>query len=223
MTDKTSGGAAFVAFASQKGGAGKTSLAVGIAAAAGRAHTRTLGVDTDPQGSMEEIAEAMGPRTGFDFSANRNPASLRQLRKVRGLYDLVIMDTAGALDDVLDLVVASADLVVIPCVPERAFIRPTLATAEFCAARGAAYQILISMDDPVRRSGPAESLRKLLAGSGQPVMESAVRRYAAWPQSQLEGIPLTDYTGTRTARAAREDLAAVHGEIMSILFRQARA
>lgn len=225
MTDMQSGRAAFVAFANQKGGVGKTSLAVGVAAAAGRAHTRTLGVDTDPQGSMEEIAEAMvmAGRVGFDFSANRDPAALRRLRKVLGLYDLVVVDTAGSLDDILALVVTGADLVVIPCVPERAFIRPTLATAAFCAERGADYRILISMDDPVKHGGPADSLRRLLEGSGQPVMQSTVRRYAAWPQSQLEGVPLTEYTGTRTARAARSDLAAVHGELMSILFRKARA
>jgi chromosome partitioning protein len=223
MTDMQSGGAAFVAFANQKGGVGKTSLAVGVAAAAGRAHTRTLGVDTDPQGSMEDIAGAMGNRIGFDFSANRDPRALQQLRKVLGLYDLVVVDTAGSLDEILGLVVTGADLVVIPCVPERAFIRPTLATAAFCAERGADYRILISMDDPVKHGGPADSLRRLLEGSGQPVMQSTVRRYAAWPQAQLEGIPITDYTGTRTARQARADLAAVHGELMSILFRKARA
>lgn len=222
MTDKKPGGAAFVVLANQKGGAGKTSIAAAFAAAAGRAHNRALGVDTDPQGSLEEIADAMGDRVGFDFSANRDPAALSRLRQVQGLYDVVVVDTAGNLDDILSTVLSFTDLVIIPCVPERAFIRPTLATAAFCAERAVDYRILISMDDPVRHGGPAESLRKLFAGAGQPVLESRIRRYSAWPQAQLDGVPLTDYRGSRSA-GARQDLADVYAEVMGVLFRKARA
>jgi len=222
-TAKPRGGAYFVTFANQKGGAGKTTAAAALCAAAGKAHSRALAVDTDPQGTLEDIATAAGPAVGFDFDSNRDPATLGRLRRVAGLYELVIIDTAGNLDSTLESVLAVTDLLIIPCVPERAYIKPTMATAQFAAERGVPYRILINMADPVRREGPVDSLRKMFANAGQPVLESRIRRYVAWPQSQLDGVMITDYKGDRSWRNASDDLRDVYAEIMSELLRMARS
>jgi chromosome partitioning protein len=230
MADDTRLHAIFIALANQKGGVGKTTLAVNIAAQAARARMQVLGVDTDPQGSMEEIASAAGDTVGFHFAADRNPDELSRLRRVKGLYDLVVMDTAGnlvtgdgSLDATLELVLRAADFCLIPCIPERACLKPTLMTARVARDLGLHFAILINQDDPVRGAGPAADLRAFLAGEGLPVLSSGIRRYSAWPQAQLQGVMMPDYRGRgapRSAVAAREDLSGVFSEVMALLMRK---
>ena len=82
-------------------------------------------VDVDPQGSAAEVAEAAGDDLPFDFTTESDPGVLGQLRKARDI-DTVIIDCPGSLEgqDVLGQVLAAADLVIIPMVPERAAITP---------------------------------------------------------------------------------------------------
>jgi chromosome partitioning protein len=225
--DRLPGSPDVVVWANQKGGAGKSTLALSHAAQAARAGNQALGVDTDPQATMTYLHKATGYTAGFVLEQNRNPATLASLRRIQGLYDLIVVDTPGNLEDeVLAAALQSADLVVIPCIPEPAFVPATLATARFAASQGADYVILINQDDPVRGSGPAAAIRKGLDAAGQPVLRTGVRRYAAWPQSQLDGVLIPDYRGRgrpRSAQWARDDLAAVYMELTALLLRKARA
>jgi chromosome partitioning protein len=66
-----------IAFSSLKGGVGKTSTALNCAFAFARRGTRTLLVDTDPQGAIGLSLEGVGDRPGFAASlANGSPALL---------------------------------------------------------------------------------------------------------------------------------------------------
>lgn len=220
------GAAAIVTMFNQKGGAGKTTFAINYAAQQARAGLQVLGVDTDPQGTMLDIYRAAGEPARFSVEANRNPETLSKLRNVRGLYDLIVVDTAGNLDGTLADVLASTDLAIIPCVPEFAYMRPTLNSARFCAAHGVDFRVLVNQVDPLKHTAPEVALRKFLAGEGLPTLETAIRRYTAWPQAQLDGVLIPDYRGRtapRSAGSARDDLAAASAEISALLLRMARA
>src|SRR5512135_3722777 len=104
--------------ASQKGGAGKTTLAahLGVAAEAAGDGPAVL-IDTDPQGSLsawwnvrEADTPSLAPTTIADL-----PAKLGALAEA--CYAVAVVDTPPAITDAIGAVVASADLVLIPTRP----------------------------------------------------------------------------------------------------------
>ena len=143
----------------------------------------------------------------FEFAAETDAAELARLRAARD-YDTVFVDCPGSLEghDVLSTVLGAADLVVIPCVPERAAITPTLRTAELVARAGVPYRVVLNQVDPLRGAGPVEAMWGLLDGRQVPRMHTFVRRYVAHSQSQLDGLMITQYRADRSWRAALDDM-----------------
>ena len=213
-----------IAVACQKGGVGKTTLALGLAAVNADSSGRSLVVDIDPQGSAEEIAGAAGGGLPFDFAVERDPGVLAELRRATD-YDTIYVDCPGSLeggdgpDGVLGGVLGAADLVLIPVVPERAALKPAFRTAGLAAAADVPYRVVLNQVDPLRGGGPVDSMRQALDAAGVPLMRSMIRRYVAHAQSQLEGQMITQYRGDRSARAALDDMRRLHAELLLVLDR----
>ena len=104
-----------VAVISQKGGAGKTTIAVGLAVAHDRGDGVAVVVDLDPQGSASVwsdlreadrpvVVSAHSPRVGRVLDAAR----------ARGV-SLAIIDTAPHASDAALAAARAADVVLIPC------------------------------------------------------------------------------------------------------------
>src|SRR5436190_437578 len=85
-----------VAVPNQKGGVGKTTMALALAAVTADANGRALVVDVDPQSSSADMAGRMLD-PGFDFSHEMDPGMLTRLRELRA-YDMVFIDCPGSLE-----------------------------------------------------------------------------------------------------------------------------
>jgi chromosome partitioning protein len=203
-----------IAVASQKGGVGKTTLALELASVFADTSGRALLIDIDPQRTAEEIIGASDD-VAFDFAAEDDPRVLERLRTVRD-YDALIVDCPGNLEDTETLagVLASATFAVIPMVPERASVKPTLRTAALCADHKVPHRVVVNMADPLRGAGPVEAAWELLDQMEVPRMVSFVRRYVAHSQSQLDGKMITGYRGDRSWSAALADVRRVQGELL---------
>lgn len=129
-----------VALVTQKGGTGKSSLAVSLAVAAQEAGSRSYVLDLDPQATARnwfERREAASPEVAA-IEASRVPAALSALAK-HGV-DLVIIDTPGVDSPGTTAAMHAADLCLIPARPSIADIeaaRPTVRALmklgrEFC-------------------------------------------------------------------------------------------
>jgi chromosome partitioning protein len=202
-----------IALANQKGGVGKTTTALNLAAAISDSSGTVIVYDADPQQSATEIASA-GPLP-FEVRRALSAGELAGISDVRGV-DTVIVDLPGNLEDtpILGEVLAASDFGIIPLIPERAAITPTQRTARTIAAAGLPYKILFNLVDPLRGAGPVEQLQELLAGLQLPYFRSFVRRYVAHPQSQLDGVPITSYRGDRSWRSAVDDIRRVQVELL---------
>jgi len=206
--------------ANQKGGVGKTTVALGLAAAIEDSSGSVVVFDADPQQSAMEIAA--GGSLPFEVRSALSAAELASIGQVRGV-DTVIIDLPGNLTDtpVLGEVLAASDFAVIPVMPERAAIVPTQRTAQIIADQNLPYRILCNLVDPLRGPAPVEQLRELLDAQGLPYFRSFIRRYVAHPQSQLDGLPVTAYRGDRSWRSAVDDVRRVQVELLIELGRVA--
>jgi chromosome partitioning protein len=104
-----------IAILSQKGGAGKTTLAVHLAVAAHREGFEVAIVDLDQQASAEAWGEWREGEPPDVVSAK--PATLaRQLERIASVgVELVVIDTPGAADAAARQAAEAADMILVPC------------------------------------------------------------------------------------------------------------
>lgn len=103
-----------VAIVSQKGGAGKTTLAVHLAARAARDGLQAVIVDLDPQATASSWGDWRGGDNPVVVAAphTRLEATLAEARK--GRVDFLVIDTPPSADAAAVAAARSADLVLIP-------------------------------------------------------------------------------------------------------------
>ncbi len=107
-----------ITVAQQKGGSGKTTVAVNLAVELrARGHSVAI-VDTDPQGSMGrwfiERVERLGDDEELDFSTSSAWGASYESEKLKKRFDFVIIDTPPKIDADLRPALRVADLVVVP-------------------------------------------------------------------------------------------------------------
>src|SRR5690242_18893136 len=106
-----------LALVCQKGGAGKSTLAIHLAAEAVAHGRRTLLLDLDPQASAAKWGDRRKADAALDVdvavdSAARLDAALAQAK--REAYDLAVIDTAPHADQAALRVARLADFVLVP-------------------------------------------------------------------------------------------------------------
>lgn len=101
----------------QKGGVGKTTLAVNIAAALARTGQRVLLIDADPQGSALDWAAAREGDPLFAVVGLPKPSIHKELALVGEGYDVVVIDGPPRVTDLARSAIMASDIVLIPVQP----------------------------------------------------------------------------------------------------------
>lgn len=123
-----------IAFLSQKGGAGKTTLACAMAVAGERAGLASVVVDLDPQASAAKWSDLREAKTPVVTSAQAaRLAGVLGAARDAGAR-LVVVDTAPQAADSALAAARAADLVLIPCRPSAADLAAIGATIELARA-----------------------------------------------------------------------------------------
>lgn len=117
MNEKTVEKMYVVAVVGQKGGIGKTTIAIHLAVAATRAGHTTLLIDLDPQASASKWSDIRADESPVVISAHasRLPQVLRKAGENGVTF--VILDTPPQLESPISDAAKVADLALIPCRP----------------------------------------------------------------------------------------------------------
>ena len=168
-----------------KGGSGKTTAAVFVGVAFARRGRRVLLLDGDASSQSaydwSQLAAAGGEPLPFQVERYPFDDITDHLRRVRGDYDVVIVDAGGGSATYLEDAVAAADLLIMPLPPAGADARriaATLTSATRGAARNtnpdgvSAVAVLVRAD---QRTGQPRRWRQQIEGDGHNLVQTNIR------------------------------------------------
>lgn len=175
-----------VAIISQKGGAGKTTLALHLAAAAQDAGRVSLVIDTDPQATASQWAawRKDQPPEVIDSPPPRLTAKIQQARDQGA--DFIVIDTPPHADSAARAAVEAADLVLIPCRPSAFDLSAIQTTAKLVQLlRRPAFVVFTA--GPPNASRVYEEAGELVDSFGTPPCPYQMPDRAAYRHASAEG------------------------------------
>ena len=133
-----------VSLVSQKGGAGKTTIAVGLAVAHELAGGCAVVVDLDPQGSASVWNDLRSADRPVAVSTHA-PRLARVLDAARaGGAELAIIDTAPHASDAALAAAQASDLTLVPCRASVADLHAIRASLDICRVAGVRARVVLN-------------------------------------------------------------------------------
>ena len=200
----------------QKGGVGKTTLAVHVATAVARQGARVLLVDADPQGSALDwsamrVSDPLFPVIGLPKAILH-----RELPKLAADYDHVVIDGPPRVYDVARSAIMASDFVVIPVQPSPYDVWAAKEIVDLLNEASTFKESLRSafvINRKIVNTAIGRDVAEALAGYPVRVLNTASASGSPSPRAPAKAAPCS--TLTPTARPSREVLALTR-EILEI-------
>jgi len=198
-----------IAVLNGKGGVGKTTTSVNLAAVLAERQSVLL-VDADPQASATWwVGQA---KMGFDLIQETDPTLLTKLRTVKD-YPLILVDMPPALDSQsLSAVIPAADYLLLPSPPAAMDLSALIETIKRTVkSTQVAHRVLLTRVDP-RSQADAIEAQTALSELGIPVCKTFIRAYKAHERAALERVSILQWRG-RNAKEAQADYRRTAAEV----------
>jgi chromosome partitioning protein len=206
-----------VVVCSAKGGVGKTTTAVNVAALFAET-LRVLLIDGDPQDAGSATWWVANPALwSVEVVKEPEPTRLVELCGTHQ-HDLIVVDTPPRANSPAVAALANiADLFVCTAPPEGAEIVAALQTMQAVVDRHKAYVLLTMVD--VRSMNEASEAIAALEAAGVPCFRAVVRLYKAHRRARAQFLPVSHTVGEMASEAAI-DYRQVTSEIARVLTAQ---
>jgi chromosome partitioning protein len=197
-----------ISFVNQKGGVGKTTSAINIAASLKRRNYKIGFVDADPQGSATHW-HSVEDNNAFEVLHHPEPVSKSEIDALSENYDYLVIDAPPAFGDITKSILAVTDLSIIPLSPSSLDIWSCKGTLEMVdEAReenpDLDVKLLINRKIPGTRVG--REARDSLAVFDMDILDSELCQRVAYIDAMTSGVSVMQYAPSSKAADEVESL-----------------
>jgi chromosome partitioning protein len=179
-----------ISIQNQKGGVGKTTLAVHISHALALRDEPTLLLDADPQGSARDWAAARKSQPPFSVVGLDRPTIHRDLPAIAKNYAHVIIDGPPRVTDLARSAIAAADLVLIPVQPSPYDVWAAQEVINLIQEASVFKEKLKSVfviNRKITNTAIGRDVAEALSGYGVPVLRSQICQRVSFAESAASG------------------------------------
>ena len=203
-----------LAIISQKGGSGKTTIAVHMAVCAIRQNLHTAIIDIDPQGSAFDWYLSRGEENELNAvqaTAGQLTALVKQAKA--GGADFVIIDTAPHSDSAAAMTAQVADFVLMPCRPARFDLKAIGSTAAIVKLAKTPAAVVINA---APRGKLADEAREALQQQGLTVLDPVLQQRVAYSHAVIDGRSVHEYEPEGKAAEEIDELFGCLKKLMKL-------
>ncbi|WP_299655385.1 AAA family ATPase [uncultured Jannaschia sp.] len=190
-----------VAIISQKGGAGKTTLALHLATSSALAGRNTAIIDLDPQASAANWGDRRDADLPVVLSAHASRLSheIRRVEEMEG--DLLIIDTAPHSDSAALEAAKAADLILVPCRPAILDIEAISNTLDLVKTTSTPIFVVMNAVSP--QGNEAAEASEAISGLDVAVCPVSLRQRVAFSRALISGQSAEEFEpGGKAAQEA---------------------
>lgn len=206
-----------IAFVNQKGGVGKTTLAVNVAGCMASQGLKVLLIDADPQQSALDWSGAREGESPFSIVGMPRPVIHKELPNLEKGYDHVIIDSPPSVHQLTQSIVGASDVVVVPVQPSPYDVWAAEAVLKVIddasAVLNPELKTVFAINRKIVNTAIGRDVAESLAGYGKGVLSAQVCQRVGFAESAAQGKTVFELD---EHSAASQEIAALTKEILSL-------
>jgi chromosome partitioning protein len=208
-----------ISFLNQKGGVGKSTLSINVAACLTLLKQKVLLIDADKQGTSSTWA-SLRPESGFEVVSMSRENMARDALKLAAGYDFTIIDGPPQAETISRSCIVASDLVVVPIEPGGASrwssdltIRQLLEAMELKPTLRCGFVVSRKIGSTVL----GRDTRVMAADGGIPVFETEIEQRIAYAEALTMGKTIFEWVGNGSAV---RDIQSLTHELLDVFNEQ---